>query len=182
MIKGTTQTIENETKEQRCGFLGKLLSTLDANLLGSMLAAKGVIRAGNWVYRLTLKYKSIARINLSLKVFIHKIIYQKLWGLHSKSWWVAVSGAHWIALHTNANSVTYLDSFVVEHIPEKIKRFIGNKSIITNIFRVKTYNSMMHGYFCNRFVDFMFNGKSLTDFRNLFSLHNFKKKDDYFLK
>ena len=41
--------------------------------------------------------------------------------------------------------------------------------------------SVMCGYFCIRFVDFMFNGNSLTDFVNLFSLNNFKKNDDIIL-
>ena len=44
----------------------------------------------------------------------------------------------------------------------------------------------MRGYFCIGFIDSVFNGKSLTDFTNLFSSHNFKKKDKvilhYFLK
>ena len=41
LIKAFTKTIENETKEQRGGFLGILLVTLDANLLGYMLVDKG---------------------------------------------------------------------------------------------------------------------------------------------
>ena len=46
LIKGITETIVNETKEQKGGFLGMLLGTLDAGLLGNMLADKGVNRAG----------------------------------------------------------------------------------------------------------------------------------------
>ena len=45
LTKGATRTIENETKEKRDGFLGMLLSTVGANLLGSMLASKSLIRA-----------------------------------------------------------------------------------------------------------------------------------------
>ena len=44
-------------------------------------------------------------------------------------------GTHWISSYTNGNSVTYLDSFDVEVIPENNKRFICNKIIITNLFR-----------------------------------------------
>ena len=51
LIKGVNQTTGNETKEQRGGFLGMLLGTLVARLLGNMLADKGVIRADNGVYR-----------------------------------------------------------------------------------------------------------------------------------
>ena len=45
-------------------------------------------------------------------------------------------GTHWIALYVNAKNVTYFDSFGVEHIPKEIKKFIGNKNIITNIYRI----------------------------------------------
>ena len=45
-LKGVTKTIKNETKEQKAGFLGMLLGTLGASLLGNMLAGKGIVRAG----------------------------------------------------------------------------------------------------------------------------------------
>ena len=41
-------------------------------------------------------------------------------------------GTHWIALYVNNKTVTYFDSFVVEHIPKEIKKFINNKKIIAN--------------------------------------------------
>ena len=50
-------------------------------------------------------------------------------------------GACWIALYVNGNSgstfydATYFDSFGVEHIPKGIKKSIGNKNIITNVYR-----------------------------------------------
>ena len=46
LIKGITETIKNETKEQKGGFLGMLLGTLCVCLLGNLLTAKGTIRAG----------------------------------------------------------------------------------------------------------------------------------------
>ena len=47
LLKGVTKTIENETKEQRGGFLSILLSTLGASLLGNLLTGgKGMMRAG----------------------------------------------------------------------------------------------------------------------------------------
>ena len=66
------------------------------------------------------------------------------------------------------NSVTYFDLFGVEHVPNEIKKFIGNKNIKTNIFRIQAYDSIMCGYFCIGFIDFMLAGKTLTEFRNLF--------------
>ena len=80
------------------------------------------------------------------------------------------------------NNVTYLDSFVLEHIPKEIKVFIDNSlSIATNIFRIQAYNSIMCGYFCIGFIDFMLKGITLTEYTNLFSPNNFKKNDDVIL-
>ena len=47
LLKGVTKTIKNETKEQKGGFLSKLLGTLGASLLGNLLAGKGILRAGS---------------------------------------------------------------------------------------------------------------------------------------
>ena len=71
--------------------------------------------------------------------------------------------------------MTYFDSFGVGHIPNEIKKFDDNKNIITNIFRIQTYDSVMRGCFCIGFIDFMFKGNSLKDFTNLFSPNKFKK-------
>ena len=90
-------------------------------------------------------------------------------------------GTHWVALWVNNNNVTYFDSFGVEHIPKKIIKFIENRNINTNIFRIQAYDSIMCGYFCIGFIDFMFKGKILTDYTNLFSRNDFKKNDDTIL-
>ena len=90
-------------------------------------------------------------------------------------------GTHWIALFCNRNEIVYFDSFGVEHVPEEIKEFIGNKNIKANIFRVQANNSVMCGYFCIGFIDFMLAGKKLTDYTSLFSPHGFKKNDDIIL-
>ena len=79
----------------------------------------------------------------------------------------------------NNNNVVYFDFFCVEHIP---KAFIkNNKNITTNIFRIQAYDSIMCGYFCIGFIDFMFEGKTLIEYINLFSPNNFKKNDDIIL-
>ena len=78
------------------------------------------------------------------------------------------------------NEIVYFDSFSVEYIPEEIKKFIktfpGNKNIKTNIFRVQEDNSIMCGYFCIGFIDYQLASKKLTDYTNLFSPHDLKKK------
>ena len=82
-------------------------------------------------------------------------------------------GTHWIALYALNNNVTYFDSFGVEHIPKEDKNFINKSTVITNIFRRQPYDSIMCGYFCRGFIDFMLKGKTLIDFANLFSPNNF---------
>ena len=91
------------------------------------------------------------------------------------------TGTHWIALFCMRNEVIYYDSFSVEHIPEEIKEFIGNKNIKANIFRIQANNSIMCGYFCIGFIDFMLAGKTLTDYTNLFSPYDFNKNDQIIL-
>ena len=81
----------------------------------------------------------------------------------------------------NNNDVTSFDSFEVEHIPKEIKTFISNKNIKRNIFRIQQYDSVMCGYFCIGFIDFILAGKKLTDYTNLFSPHDFKKSNDTIL-
>ena len=68
------------------------------------------------------------------------------------------------------------DSFGLENITKEIKIFISNKNIKTNIFRIQAYDSIICGYFCIGFIDFMLAGKTLTEFTNLFSPNNFKKE------
>ena len=63
----------------------------------------------------------------------------------------------------------------LNNIPNEIKRFIGNKNIITNICRIQAHDSIMCGYFCIGFIDFMLKGKSLLDYTNLFSPNKYKR-------
>ena len=82
----------------------------------------------------------------------------------------------------NGNNVTYFDCVGVEHIPKEIKEIIGNKNIITNIYRIQSYDSIRCGYFCIGFIDFMFKSKSLLDYTNLFSPNEYEKNDKIILK
>ena len=56
-------------------------------------------------------------------------------------------GTHWVAFYVNNQTITYFDSFGVERFPKKIMKFIGNKKIITNIFRIQAYDSIICGFF-----------------------------------
>ena len=86
LIKGISETLKYETKEQKGGSFTMWLGTLAASTLGNALTGKGVIRANEGVIRagqnfkwslilqLTLKYKYIIKMNINLMVFIQGII------------------------------------------------------------------------------------------------------------
>ena len=90
-------------------------------------------------------------------------------------------GTYWITLFCKRSVIVYFNSFGVEHVPEEIKEFVGNKNIKANIFRVQANNSVMYGYFCIGFIDFMLAGKKLSDFTRLFSRYDFEKNDSIIL-
>ena len=70
-----------------------------------------------------------------------------------------------IALYTNGkNNSIHFDSFRVERIPKEIKKFIDNKNIVTNVYRIEAYDSYRCGYFCIGFINFMLKAKSLLDY------------------
>ena len=93
LLERVSETIKNETKEQKGGFLGMLLGALGTSLLGNMLAGKGFIRAGEGTaqvghgskrsslkkklilpHQQTLKYNCTIKMNLDLIGFILEII------------------------------------------------------------------------------------------------------------
>ena len=82
-------------------------------------------------------------------------------------------GTHWIALYVRNKEVIYFDSFGVEHVPQEIERFTGHKNTKINIFKTQADNSVICGYFCIGFIDFMFVGKNLINFTNFVSLCGF---------
>ena len=86
------------------------------------------------------------------------------------------TGTHWVSLFVKTNEAIYFDSFGIEHIPNEIK-LIGNKNIISNIFTIQAYDSIMCRYFCIEFINYMLKGKTLLDYTNLFSPNDFKKNN-----
>ena len=87
------------------------------------------------------------------------------------------TGTHWVLIFVRKNEVIYIDSFGVEYIPKEIMERIRNKNIKTSISRIQDNNSIICGYFCILFIEYMLNNKTLSDFTNLFSLWDLKKKD-----
>ena len=88
------------------------------------------------------------------------------------------TGTHWVSLVVKPKYTVYFDSFGIEHIPKEINKFINN-NIKSNIFRIQAYDSIMCGYFCIEFINYMLKGKTLLDYSNLFSPNNFKKNGQF---
>ena len=91
------------------------------------------------------------------------------------------TGKQWVVIFVKSNEVIYFDSFGVEYIPKEIMKktehsSLGSKNIKTSIFRIQD-NSIMYGYFCILFIEYILNNKTLTDFTNFFSPWDFKKND-----
>ena len=176
LLKGVSKTIENETKEQRGGFLGMLLGTLGASLLGNLLTGgKGIMRAGDGIVRAGSGSK---RKNLNSLLSFHSLTnieineYYKneprFNGVYSKNnlpnkvkkgaYVINLdeyenTGTHWVCLFVKPKYTVYFDSFGVEHIPKEINKLIRN-DIKSNIFRIQAYDSIMCEYFCIEFINY----------------------------
>ena len=218
LLKGASKTIENETKEQRGGFLSMLLGTLGAILLGNLLTGgKGIMRAGEGSVASRAKGEGIVRAGEGSKKKLNSLLpfhpltnieineyYKnepKFNGVYSRNnlpnkikkgaYVINLdeyenTGTYWVALFVKPKYTTessfsertvYFDSFGIEHIPKETNKFIGNDDIKSNIFRIQAYDSIMCGYFCIEFINYMFKGKTLLDYANLFSPNDFKKND-----
>ena len=86
------------------------------------------------------------------------------------------TGTHWVSLFVKPKYTVYFDSFCVEHIPKEINK-VTNNDIKSSIFRIQAYDSIMCGYFCIEFINYMLKGKTLLDYISLFSPNDFKKYD-----
>ena len=84
-------------------------------------------------------------------------------------------GIHWVSLFIDRNAVVYFDSFEVEYIPEEVLRKIKDKSITHNIFRTQSDHSIMCGFYCVVFIEYMLARKTLLDYTILFLLTTIKR-------
>ena len=64
----------------------------------------------------------------------------------------------------NLNNATYVENLGVEHVPKSIKKFAKSKNIITNIYKIQEYASVI----CVNIINFILQVKSLLDYLNLF--------------
>ena len=194
ILKGVSERIQSEAKEQRRGFLSMLLGTLCASLFGNLLTSgKGVIRADEGIKKkkksnLLIPFHPLTNFEIS-EYYENEPRFNGVYSRDNlpanikKGAYVINldeykdTGTHWIALYVKNKKVVYFDSFGVEHVPKEIVKFIKNKDIIANIFRLQAYDSIICGYLCIKFIDYMFDDKTLIDYTNLLSPHDFKKND-----
>ena len=150
-----------------------LLGTLGARFLGNMLAGKGTNRAGEGELVMDLDLKKTLLPPHPLAHFEIQKYYQnepKFNGVSSRDNlpYKIKDGVYvinideysdietdWIALYAFNNNVTYFHSFGVEYNSKEVIKFIGNKSIQTNIFRMQEHNYATCEYFYIGFIDFM---------------------------
>ena len=149
---------------------------------------KGILKAGYgnkiFLFRLileqTLKYKNIIKMNLDLMEFIYsrdnlpRKIKDGAYAINLDEY--GDVGIHWIVLYNSNIEIIYFESFGVEQ-----NLFDRHKNIKTNIFRIQTNNSIMCGYFCIGFIDFMHVSKTLLDCTSLFLPFHFQKDDNIIL-
>ena len=140
LLKGVNETIKNEVKEQKEGFLSMLLGALGASLLENMLAGKGVIRAregtgygskrsssresSSIIRGLQAYYQNEPRFNgvYSRDNLPHKTK-DGAYVINLNDY--SDTGTHWITLYVNSKTVTYFDSFGIEHIPQRNQSVYG---------------------------------------------------------
>ena len=82
----------------------------------------------------------------------------------------------------NGDNLAYFRNLGFEYIPKEIKKVIDNKNITTNIYRIQVNDSVICGYVCIGFTDFMLKGKNLLDYANLFSPNEYEKNDKIILE
>ena len=87
-------------------------------------------------------------------------------------------GTHWIAFYVVNNNVTCSERFGIEHIEKKKKKnwktYCKKKKVLTNIYRIQAYDSVIYGYFSVGVIDITLKGRSLTGFTIIVSPNNKK--------
>ena len=87
-----------------------------------------------------------------------------------------------ISLFINRYSAVYFNSFGIEYILKEILNKVSDTSITPNIFRIQDNESVMCGFNCFSFKEFMQSGQTLLDHTNLFSPNDYQKNDKIIYK
>ena len=162
LLKGVSKTIENETEEQRGGFLSLLLGALGASLLvnlltsgkGIMRAGEGIVRAGEGSNKKTLNsllpFHPLANIEIS-EYYKNEPRFNGVYSRNNlpnkikKGAYVINldeyknTGTHWVFLFVIPKYTVYFDSFGIEQIPKEINKFINNDTTkLSSLERIKS--------------------------------------------
>ena len=123
--------------------------------------------------------QSISIASLDLMAFFKEIIY-----LEEKDGAYVINldntnskRPHKVSLFINKNTAVYFDSLGIEYILQEVLNKIKDKSISLNIFRIQDNESIMCGFYCIAFIEYMLAVKTLLDYTNLFSRNDYKKND-----
>ena len=82
---------------------------------------------------------------------------------------------HWASLSIDKDTVVYFDSleYILPYVLSKIK----DKFITNNIFRIQSDDSIMCGFYCTAFIEYVIAGKTLFDYTNSFSPNDHQKNE-----
>ena len=69
-------------------------------------------------------------------------------------------------------------SFRIEYIPQEVLNKIRDKLITHNIYRIQDSNSVMCGFYCIAFIEYMIPEKTLLDYTNFFFHGDYKNNDN----
>ena len=153
-----------------------LVGTLGASLLGNLLTGKRMYRIVQGMYRTgqglkkLIPFHPLTNFEINdyfdgIKGFNRVFSRNNLPKLRNGAYVINLdhsknTGTHWTVIFIKKNGVIYFDSFGIKHIPKEIMNKIGNKNIKSNIFRIQDNNSIMYGYFCILFTEYMLNDKT----------------------
>ena len=84
-------------------------------------------------------------------------------------------GTHWVSLFIDKNTAVYFNSFKIEYIPQEVLRKIKGKSIMLNIFRIQSDDSIMCEFYCRAFIEYMIARKILLDCLTHFCLPTIRR-------
>ena len=86
-------------------------------------------------------------------------------------------GTHWVSLFIDRNTAAHFGSFGIEYIPQEVLSEIKDKSITHSRFRIQSNESIICGFYCITFIEYVIPGKTLLDYTNLFSPNDYQKND-----
>ena len=177
LIDGVTETVKHETKKTEGGFLEALLAPLAASLVQPVISSVVKSISGRGVKRAERGYMDkrflVPLYHLNNIEITNYFNYEPRFnGIFSKTNLPRIAyvinlddnkskGTHWVSLFVVRNTAVYFDSFEIKYIPLDVLNKIRDNSITHNIFRIQVIESIMCGFYCIAFTEYMLTGKTL---------------------